>query len=205
MSIVFYYSPMSSATRVHWALEELGVPYEKKKLDLAAGDQTKPAYLALNPNGKVPLLVDDGTVIFESLAILLHLGERYGVDKGLFPGPGAERTEAFKWLAWGGVTMTEAMVRLLRNSSDRFPAEEQNPKTAEGAKREIAALLKILDHHLEGKETILGGAFSLVDLALAAAMPFMARIGVDFQPYARVNAWVSRCTTRPALGRAMMG
>ena len=92
MSLTFYYTPMSSATRVHWALEELGVPYEKVKMDLAAGDQRKPEYLALNPNGKVPLLVGDGTPIFESLAILLHLGETYGVEKGLFPAPGLERT-----------------------------------------------------------------------------------------------------------------
>src|SRR2546430_300796 len=100
MSLKFYYSPMSSATRIHWALEELGVPYEKVKLDLTAGDQKKPEYLALNPNGKVPLVVDDGTVIFESLAILLHLGERYGVEKDLFPSAWAPRAEVFKWMAW---------------------------------------------------------------------------------------------------------
>jgi glutathione S-transferase len=94
MSLTFYYSPMSSATRIHWALEELGIPYDKVKVDLAAGDQKKPAYLALNPNGKVPLVVDDGTPIFESLAILIYLGERYGVEKGLFPPGWAERGEA---------------------------------------------------------------------------------------------------------------
>src|SRR4051794_2962025 len=105
MSLKFYYSPMSSATRIHWALEELGVPYEKIKVDLAAGDQKKPEYLALNPNGKVPLVVDDGTVIFESLAILLHLGENYGVAKGLFPAGGKDRSEAFKWMSWASGTL----------------------------------------------------------------------------------------------------
>ena len=58
--IVFYWSPRSSATRIYWALEELGIPHEKVKIDTQAGDQRKPDYLALNPNGKVPLIVDDG-------------------------------------------------------------------------------------------------------------------------------------------------
>jgi glutathione S-transferase len=80
MGIVFYYTPMSSATRVHWALEELGVPYDKVKIDLAKGEQKKPEFLKLNPNGKVPLLVVDGQPVFESLAMLLYLGDTYGVD-----------------------------------------------------------------------------------------------------------------------------
>src|SRR5690242_11716885 len=97
MTAKFYYSPMTSATRVHWALEELGVPYEKIKLDLTAGDQKKPEYLALNPNGKVPLFVDEeGRPIFESLAILLYLGERYGVAKGLYPASAIERAESLQ-------------------------------------------------------------------------------------------------------------
>ena len=72
MSLVFHYAPMSSATPTHWALEELGVPYEKVRLDLRARDQDRPAFRALNPNGKVPLLVHDGVPLFESVAILLH-------------------------------------------------------------------------------------------------------------------------------------
>src|SRR5437868_5895333 len=70
-SLIFFYTPMSSATRVHWALEELEVPYEKKKLDLTKGEQRTPEYLKLNPNGKIPLIVADGRPIFESLAQLL--------------------------------------------------------------------------------------------------------------------------------------
>src|SRR5215470_5576285 len=130
MSMTFYYTPMSSATRVHWALEELGVPYEKVKMDLGAGEQKKPEYLALNPNGKVPLLVADGTTIFESLAILLYLGETYGVEKGLFPAPGLARAEAFKWMAWAQVTLGDAIMRIIRNG-DRFPAEQRNAAAAE--------------------------------------------------------------------------
>jgi glutathione S-transferase len=205
MSLVFYYSPMSSATRVHWALEEVGVPYEKVRVDLQAGEQRNPEYLALNPNGKVPLLVIDGTPIFESLAILLYLAERYGVEKGLFPELGIERAEAFKWMAWGASTLLDAGGRVLRNTSERFPAEQKNEKAAEAAKKELGELLGLLDKALEGKEYLVGGKFSFADLSIAAYVPFLSRIGADIGPYKNVQAWSSRCMARPALGKAMMG
>ena len=205
MSLTFYYSPMSSATRIHWALEELGVPYEKVKLDLTAGDQRKPEYLALNPNGKVPMVVDDGTVIYESLAILLHLGERYGVEKGLFPVEWAPRAETFKWIAWAQGTLVDAASRIMRNTSERFPADQHNAKAAEAAKKETAELLAILDKALEGKEYLVGGKFSFADLAIAAYVPFMARIGADLGPYKNIQAWSARCMARPAMARVMTG
>jgi glutathione S-transferase len=201
----FYYTPMSSATRVHWALEELGVAYEKVRVDLAAGEHKKPEYLALNPNGKIPLLVAEGEPIFESLAILLYLGERFGVDKKLFPPPSPARAVAFKWMAWGSVTLTDALSRYMRNSSERFPADERNAKAAETAKNDVQAALTILDTELSEKQFLLGDEFSLVDVSLASLVPFMTRIGIETGNYANILAWVGRCTSRPALGRAMMG
>ena len=81
MAITFYWAPRSSATRIYWALEELQIPHEKVRIDFASGDQKKPDYVALNPNGKVPLLVDNGTPIFESMAILIHLGLSYAARR----------------------------------------------------------------------------------------------------------------------------
>src|SRR5262245_11968243 len=98
MGLIFYYAPMSSASPTHWILEELGVPYEKVKVDLQGGESKKPEFLKINPNGKVPTLVHDGTVIFESVAIAIHLGETFGVERKLFPAPGLQRAEAIKWL-----------------------------------------------------------------------------------------------------------
>src|SRR6185437_12360023 len=97
MSLVFYYSPFTSATTTHWALEELGIPYEKKKIDFKL-DTKKPDFLKMNPNGKVPLLVHDGTPIFESTAIIAYLGETFGVEKKLFPAPGPQRGQALMWM-----------------------------------------------------------------------------------------------------------
>lgn len=204
MSITFYYSPMSSATRVHWALEELGVPYEKVKIDLGAGDHKKPGYLALNPNGKIPLLVVDGKPIFESLAQLLFLGETYGVDKGLFPQPGMDRAEAFKWMAWGSVSVVEVLARIIKNG-ERVPEDQRNAKAREVALKEARELLVILDAHLAGREYVAGDAFSLVDVALGSFMPFAGRLGVDTNGLPNLQSWVARIMSRPALARAMQG
>src|SRR4030095_3134370 len=81
MSIQLYGWPRSTASRVHWALEELGVSYEYLQLDAKKGETRSPAYLAINPGGKVPGLVDGGQAYFESAAIILHLGETYGVER----------------------------------------------------------------------------------------------------------------------------
>ena len=85
MSIRLYGWPRSTASRVHWALEELGVKYEFVTLDRKKGENRTPEYLAINPTGKVPGLVDGGQAYFESTAITLHLGETYGAERGLWP------------------------------------------------------------------------------------------------------------------------
>src|SRR5688572_26992227 len=105
MSITFYAAPQSSASPVTCALVELGVPHERVNVNLKAGDTRKPEYLALNPNGKVPLLVVDGTPLFEALAILQWLGDRYGVEKKLWPAQDEPaRLEALSWTTWGYVS-----------------------------------------------------------------------------------------------------
>src|SRR5262245_32266152 len=100
MPLALYSFPRSSGTRVHWALEELGVAYEYVSLDRAKNEHRESAYLAINPNGKVPALVDDGERLFESVAILIHLGEKYGRAKGLWPAQSGERAEALSWTVW---------------------------------------------------------------------------------------------------------
>lgn len=202
MSLIFYYAPMSSATPVQWALEELGVPHEKVKLDLKAGDTKKPEFLKINPNGKVPVIVHDGTAIFESVAIQMYLGETFGVEKGLYPAPGPKRGEAMKWIAWCNVSAGDAVARLFRNTSDWTPDDQKNAKAGEVAKADLEAHLRVLDGALEGKQFLLGDSFSLVDVHLAAWMEYVSMTKVDFAPYRSLSAWLQRCQARPAHARA---
>jgi glutathione S-transferase len=203
MSLVFYYSPMSSAVTAHWALEELGVPYEKVKIDLAARDQDKSAFRALNPNGKVPLLVHDGTPIFESAAILMYLGETFGVERELFPPPGPRRGEAFKWHVWTNVTLGGAFARYHLNVSPQIPEERRNARAAEAAKEEVEKLLAILAAELEKKEWLVGESFSLVDLHLASWVAFLGMNGFDAKRWPKLGAWLEHCTSRPGFGVSM--
>ena len=83
---------------------------EKREFpDFKAGDTKKPEFLKLNPNGKVPVIVHDGTSIWESAAITMYLGEVFGVDAKLYPAPGPKRGAAMKWIVWGNVSLGEAM------------------------------------------------------------------------------------------------
>lgn len=200
MSVTFYYAPQSSATRVHWALEELGIPYEKVRVDLRAGEQKRPEFLAINPNGKVPALVVDGTPMFESLAIILHLAERWGIDKGLWPRVGTpEHAEALTWSVWGTVTAGGSLWRYFYNTSSWLPTESHNAVQAEMAKKEFTEALRILDARLQGREYLVGDRFSLVDVANASMLNWATAMNAfDRSAYPNVAAWYDRCTARPA-------
>jgi glutathione S-transferase len=202
MSLVFYYSPMSTAVVTHWILEELGIPHEKVKLDFAT-DTKKPEFLKINPNGAVPAIVHDGTPIFESAAISIYLGETFGVEKGLFPAAGPERGKAMGWIVWANVTFGGAVGRHQFASAERIPAEQRNAKAAEAARAEVERLFKLLDGVLEGKQWLVGDSFSIVDAHVAAFIAYSGFIGFDTKPHANLEAWRVRATSRPAYGVAM--
>lgn len=203
MSLVFYYAPFSSASTSHWALEELGVPYEKVKLNLADKDAQKPAFLALNPNGKVPLLVHDGVPIFESIAIIAYLGETFGVEKKLFPAPGLVRSQALQWLAWTNVSLGGAAGRYLANTNEKIPAELRNAKAAAMHEKEVYGLFGILDRHLAGRKWAVGDEFSLVDLHLAGAVGWIRQLGFETERFANIGPWFAKCCARPAFATVM--
>ncbi len=210
MAITFYYSPRSSATRVGWVLEELEIPYEKVKIDLQAGEQKKPEYLRINPNGKVPALVDGQVKLFEALAIVYHLGERYGVDKGLWPAAGTDaRSEAYAWTAWLQNELLLAVREVAIHGHDGAvpgapPVEERARFFAQKARASWEHLTGILDTRLEGRAYVLGEAFTFADLLLASGVNFGGRMmGLPLTGRDRVAAWVAQCMARPAVARAL--
>lgn len=202
MSLTFYFSPMSTASISAHVLEELEIPCERVKLDLKAGDTKKPDFLKLNPNGKVPVLVHDGAVLWESTAITMYLGETFGVEKGLYPAAGPKRGEAMKWICWGGVTLVDAVYQWARNTSEWIPSEQRNAKAGEVGRQEIDNCLRILDGALEGRSFLVGD-FSLVDVHLFSLMGWLQHMKVDLSSHKHLMAWFGRCAERPASKRMM--
>ena len=199
MSITFYYAPMSTAAITELVIEELGIPVEKVKLDLRAGDNKKPEYLKLDPNGRVPCIVHDGTPIWESAAITIYLGELFGTAKKLWPEAGPRRGEAMKWVVWTNVTVGEAMYRRGR-AGDWVPAEQRNEKAHAEATEDLGKLLGILDAALAGKQ-FLAGDFTLADSHVSSVIDWMHHTKIDFSKHANINAWHERCHARPAFQR----
>jgi glutathione S-transferase len=193
MSITFYYNPMSSASRVHLSLDELGIPYEKVLIDLAAKDQKKPEFLALNPNGKVPTIVIDGQPMFESIAIQIYLGERYGVERGLWPALGSrEHMQALTWLCWHQVSLAMPLFGYLQSQS-------------EAALAEVHAMLAILDARIGERGNLVHDKWTLVDTDVASTVSWgLYAAKIDGAQYRHLTAWLARFQERP-VSRAHMG
>jgi glutathione S-transferase len=198
MSLTFYFAPMSTATVSQLVIEELGIPCERVQLNIQNKDTKKPEFLKVNPNGKVPCLVHDGTSIWESAAITIYLGEQFGTDKKLWPAAGPKRGEAMKWVVWTNVTLADAVYRVGRNTGTWVPADQQNAKVAELAAKEIQDLLGILDHALDGKQYLLGNDYTLADAHVNSFLDWLRHQKMDFSAHKHLNAWGERCSARPA-------
>ena len=194
--IVLYWHPMSSATPVACALAELGVPHERVKIDIHAGEQRRPDYLALNPNGKVPTMTVDGAPMFEAVAIEMWLGETYGVKKGLWPAEGTpERLQAMAWSTWSYVTYGAQLVRLQAARDMGTPDDAHGKAGHKG----MDDLLALLDARLAKQPWMLGDAYSLVDLIVGSVIGYSVYIGAPVQKHPRVMAWLQKVQARPAM------
>lgn len=201
MSLVFYWHPMSSATPIACALAELAVPHERVKIDIRAGEQRTPEYLAINPNGKVPCLVVDGTPLFEGLAIHLWLGEHFGVAKGLWPHDGTPaRLEAMSWCTWAYVTYGAVIGRVWLATTDDALRDADH---AAAAIRTATALLDLLEARLSQQPWMLGEAYSLVDLVVGQVVGYGTYLGAAVEAHPAVAAWLQQVQARPAMQGAV--
>jgi len=184
-------------------LEELGLEYQVKWIDLTKGAQMTPEYLAINPNNKIPAIVDhDGPggapiTIFESGAILTYLAEKTG---RLLAPHGAARYTALEWVFFN-VGGTGPMIGQYGYYT-KF-AKEKEPAPIERFGKEVHRLLRVLDGRLE-KVQFLAGDFSIADIA-NFTWPHAARtfIGMDLGGYPHLTRWLDELAARPAFARAL--
>jgi glutathione S-transferase len=200
MSLTLYYAPQSSASPTLWILAELGLPYEGIAIDLAKNEQKQPALVAHNPMGQVPTLVDDGHGMFESTAIMTHLGGKYGVERGLWPAAGTPaHMDALTWTAWISVTLGGTLRLIMLNESEWLPEDIRSAKQAAWGKERLATLMKVLDDRLARQPYVVGESFTLLDAHAAALLGWgTGVVGFDLATTPSVAAWLERCTAREA-------
>lgn len=175
-------------------LEELGIPYETRWIDIGKGRQHEPGFLAVNPNAKIPALVDGELRIFESGAILIHLAEKHG---RFLAASGQARLDALSWLFFqvGGVgPMFGQLGHFLR-------ASEQLPYAIDRYKKESERLYGVLNERLTGRD-YLAGEYSIADIATVGWAGAHGFLGISIAAYPHVQAWLERLEARPAVQRA---
>jgi glutathione S-transferase len=194
--LVLFHNRQSRASMAHWMLEEVGADYELRHVDLVKGDNRSPEFLALNPLGKIPVLLVGETVITEVPAILAWLADAYP-DASLAPAVGSpERGTWYRWLFFGGSSFEPAM------TDELF--KRPVPRRSAVGWGSFDDVVTAIEQGLEPGPYLLGDRFSAADVYIAAELSWARRFGVPRLAQSRViGEYVERCTSRPAYGRAM--
>lgn len=180
-----YGGARSRASIVQWYLEELGIPYEFVLLDMQAGEHRKPAFLALNPIGKVPIIQDGDFVLSESGAILLYLAQKYDPS---YPSTPEQQAELYQWVLFANATLGPGV--FVETSREK----------------EAPVLLGPLSDRLLHQSYILGESFTVADVALGSMLAYIPlMLKLDLSPYPGVVAYITHLTERPAYKKVMSG
>jgi glutathione S-transferase len=201
-----FYAPGNASFTPHMLLEELGAPYQLRLVDRAAGEQRSAQFLALNPNGLIPVLVDGDLVVYETAAICLHLVDRFP-QAGLAPAVGSpERAHFYKWMVWLTNTLQATLITYFH--PEHFTAADDTATQATikaHAEARIGRMLDQLDTevHRRGNAWLLGQRFSAVD-------PFAFMLGRWTRNFARparslphFGPYLERVLARPAIRRTI--
>ena len=196
MTLKIYGVARSRAFRTLWMAKELGLDYEHIKVDFATGETRTPAHLVLNPNGHIPVIDEDGFVLWESMAINLYLAKKHSLGR-LYPTRLEDEARAWQWSFWG---MTEAERPVLTALFNRaiLPEDKRNAAAADAAERTLAQPLKVLDGTLCGSANLLGDNFTVADLNVASILSWARPANIDISLFPKVAEWLKNCAERPA-------
>lgn len=179
-----------------WTLVEVGAPFERRDAGMAFGVVDTPEYRKLNPNGRVPTLVDGDLAVWESHAIIRYLAGKYGPET-LYPKEPGARALVDRWLDWSMGSMQPAEYPLFWHTV-RLPPAERDPAIAAKAFAETCERWTLVDAHLAGRAFVEGENLTLADIVLGcSAHRWMLIPGVERPEYPNMRAWYERLLTRP--------
>lgn len=193
--IQIYGSPRSSAGRCFLMLEECGLTYQVMPMNMANKEHKTAEFLKLNPNGKIPCMVDDGFVLWESAAIVQYLAEKH---KPEMLGVGiTDKALVQQWSFW---TMTEAQPPLVDILIQKIFMPEDKRDTGLIARREkqLPNLFAVLENELKGKKFLVGNVYSVADIMVGSAINLAMGVGESFAQYPNIKAWMNEMQSRPA-------
>jgi glutathione S-transferase len=195
-----YYSQYTRAGRARWTLEELGAAYDVARISFKEGQHKSPEYLAINPHGTVPSLVDGDLKLTESSAIVMHLADKFA-DKGLAPALGSdERAQYYRWIVYVPATL-DPVLWTLTVQLKFTPEDKRDAGAIEAAKRQLDAIAKVLEGALGDRKYIVGDRFTAADIVVGSAIGWIGFIGV-LGDYPKLAAYLSALQERPAYQRA---
>jgi glutathione S-transferase len=187
------------AFRALWVAEELGIPYRHLPIEIGDAGARTPEFLALNPNGRLPVIVDDGFVLFESLAITLYLAKKHSCGR-LYPATLQDEARAWQWSFWA-IAEVDRGVNIWSLHAVRLPPAERKAALRDEALKAVAAPFKVLDTAVSRQPYLLGDAFTAADLNVAAVIS--RAVDMDLAAVPHLRAWLMRCLDRPAARRAL--
>ncbi|MCB1801860.1 MAG: glutathione S-transferase family protein [Gammaproteobacteria bacterium] len=199
--LTLYGITQSRAFRPLWVMQELGLEYHQVELDFRGDGLSEPDYLALNPNGRIPTLVDGDLVLWESMAIDLYLARRYGGDSGLWPDDAAGEALAWQWSFWVMSEVEHALLTVLMHKRI-LPEERRDPARAGRNLGLLKRPFGVLDTTLRKRAFLAGDRFTIADLNVAAVLSWCGPARVSLNDHPHLQAWLKTCLARPARKRA---
>lgn len=211
--LTIYGAFRSRAFRVLWAAAELGIDYvhvpvvQARRVKNAARpdaplNTASPAYVAVNPHGKIPAIDDDGFVLAESLAINLYLACKYGGS--IAPHDLREQSLMTQWALWAATAVEPHAQQILFHRSE-YPEDRRDPAAAEAAIAALERPLSILSNHLgDHSQFLIGGRFTVADINAAEVLRYAEAAPEVLANFPDLGAWLSACQARPAFKAAMV-
>ena len=201
--IELYYWPTPNGWKISILLEELGVPYDLKLINIGKGDQFAPDFLKIAPNNRMPAIIDpegpggEPISVFESGAILQYLARKFGQ---FYPADERKRVEVDEWLMW---QMGGFGPMLGQNHHFRVYAPEKIPYAMDRYLNETHRLYGVLNKRLEGREYVAADEYTIADMAIIGWAQGWERQGMDLEEFPNVKAWKARLEEREAVRKGL--
>lgn len=192
MGITLYFAPRTRSGRVRWMLEELGVAYELRQVDLERGENNKVEYRRIHPLGEVPALVDDDLVVIEPSAICMYLADRFPERKMAPPLGTPDRARYYQWMTFAS-SAVEPVVQTIFDSTVTNPDPERSPAILGAALRRWREVGKALDVAMGGRAYFVGERMTAVDVILGSILLWAGQMDLledlpDLKSYAHYLA-----------------